>query len=131
MSQQPPKGDARYRVHRSVRCYIAEVRFGTEGVSWAFDESAERVVHLDLWDRETVVYKTRHYPLQPAKRMIEIVETHSRLKGGGVVTVGNKAIYWDGEDREFTPHPFIDLTSLKEHARFRELLAKKAVPSIR
>jgi hypothetical protein len=125
MDQQPPQGDARYRVHRSVRCYIAELRFGTVGASWSFDESAERKVYLDPAGREFVVYKTRYYPLQPAARMIEIVKTHSRLQGG-VVTVGNKAIYWDGEDREFAPYPFIDLTSQAEHARFRQLLASKA-----
>lgn len=121
MNQQPPQGDARYRVNSSVRCYVAELRIGTVGASWSFDESAERVVHLG----DMVIYKTRPYRLQPAERMIEIVETHSQLKGG-VVTVGNKAIYWDGEDREFTPYPFIDITSPKAHARFHELLAKMA-----
>jgi len=118
MSQQPPQGDARYRVNSSVRCYVAELRFGTVSASWSFDQSAERVVLLG----DMVVYKTRHYRLQPPERMIEIVEQHSQLKSGGVVTVGNKAIYWDGEDREFTPYPFIDITPPSDHARFRAML---------
>lgn len=124
LSQQPPKGDARYRVHRSVKCYVAELRIGTVGASWAFDESAERVVYLDPAGREVVVYKTRYYPLQPAERMVEIAKTHSQLKAG-VVTVGNKPIYWDGDDRAFTPYEFIDITPKRDHARYREMLARK------
>jgi hypothetical protein len=124
--QQSPKGDARYRVHRSARCYVAELMVGTGGASWYFDDSVERKVYLDLVGREFVVYKTRYYPLQPAERMIEIVKMHSRLKGG-VVSIGMKPFYWD-EDSEFTAHPFIDLTSQAEHARFRALVASKAAP---
>ena len=121
MDQQPPQGDARYRVNSSVRCYVAELRIGTAGASWSFDQSAERVVHLG----DRVVYQNRHYRLQPPERMIEIVETHSRLKGG-VVTVGNKAIYWDEDDREFTPYPFIDISPSGDHDRYRAMLAARA-----
>lgn len=124
--QQPPKADARYRVHRSERCYVAELMVGTGGASWYFDASVERVVYLGPGGQEMVVYKRRYYPLQPAERMIEIAEAHVLLESG-VVSVGGKPLHWGG-DCEFTPHPFIDITPPKEHARFREILARAAVP---
>ena len=122
MEQQPPRGDARYRVYRSVRFYVAELMVGTGGATWYFNDSKQRVVYRTPDGIENVVYKTIYYPLQSAERMIEIAENHSRLPGGTVI-IGGKPIYADDDDREFAPYPFIDITHPSEHERFRAIIA--------
>lgn len=62
MDQTPPRGDNRYRTHRSVKCYVAELMVGTSGATWYLNESAQRVVHLFSGEIEKVVYKNRFHP---------------------------------------------------------------------
>lgn len=123
MDQTPPRGDNRYRTHRSVKCYVAELMVGTGGATWYLDMSAQRVVHIFPGEIEKVIYKSRFYPLLPRERLSELVTTHHER--GGMVTVGGKPIYPDDKDRTFEPHPFIDITAPAEHARFEAIVAAR------
>ena len=118
MTQQPPKGDRRYRVHRSAKFYVGELRVGTAGGTWFFMESAERVVHLFPGNVEKVVYRSRFYPLQPPSEMAEIVRRHLSL-GSGVAISGRDH---QPDDDPFEPYEFIDITLPEERARFEAII---------
>ena len=118
MTQTPPKGDRRYRVHRSAKFYVGELLVGTGGGTWYFTESAQRVVFMFPGSVEKVVYRTRYYPLRPAAEMKEIVRAHLAL-GSGVAISGRDGLPDDGP---FEPYEFIDITPPTEHARFAEMI---------
>ena len=124
MDQTPPQGDNRYRTHRSVKCYVAELIVGTSGATWYLNDSAQRVVHLFPGEIEKVVYKSRFYPLLPRDRLGELIAAHHNR--GGMVMVGGKPIYPDDKDQNFEPHPFIDVTTVAEHARFNAIIAARS-----
>jgi len=118
--QDPPKGDNRYRVHRSVKCYIASLECGLAFCTWNFSDSIERVVYLSSSDnkcREFVLYKNNYYELQTPERMKEIVRNH--LLDGGGVNLPGKSI-WSTND-EFESYPFIDVTSSDDRERYPRL----------
>ncbi|MFP5449548.1 MAG: hypothetical protein ACLGHU_12455 [Alphaproteobacteria bacterium] len=122
MTQQPPKGDRRYRVHRSAKFYVGELRVGTAGGTWFFTESAERVVYLFPGGVEKVVYRSRYYPLRPASEMAEIVRAHLAL-GAGVAISGRDH---QPDDDPFEPHEFIDITPPDERSRFSTIMKARA-----
>ncbi|WP_433935318.1 hypothetical protein [Brevundimonas diminuta] len=124
MNQTPPQGDNRYRTHRSVKCYVAELMVGTAGATWYLNESAQRVVHIFPGEIEKVVYRSRFYPLLPGERLVELVTTHHER--GGMVMVGGKRIYPDDTDQAFEAYPFIDVTVPAEHARFSAIIAARS-----
>lgn len=121
--QDPPKGDRRYRVHRSVKCYVAELHVGTGGATWFFNDSIERVVYRSPNGGETVVYRDHDYPLQSADRMIEIAR--EQFARDGAFIVGGRAIYPDDADTSFRPYEFIDITPADEHERARKIFAER------
>ena len=102
--QIPPKGDARYRTHRSVKCYIAELGCGTKWCTWDFSESIERVVYLFPGNVEKVVYKNRFYELKPAHEMQSIIINHLNDKGAVNIAGIHLASY--EKDKSFEPYPF-------------------------
>lgn len=122
MDQEPPKGDARYRVHRSVKCYVAELMVGTAGATWYFDDSAERVVHRFPDGSLRVQYRTRFHRLQSAERMAELVS--EQLARDGALRIGGKHISL-GEDCSFEPYEFIDITAPEEHERAKAIFAAR------
>jgi hypothetical protein len=121
--QDPPKGDRRYRTHRSVKCYVAELHVGTGGATWYFNDSIERVVHRFPNGEEKVVYRDSYYPLQPANRMIEIA--HDQFASNGALIVGGRAIHPGDADMSFQPYEFIDITTADEHERARKIFAER------
>lgn len=123
MDQNPPQGDNRYRTHRSVKCYVAELTVGTGGGTWYVNQSAQRVIYLFPGNVEKVVYKNRFYPLQPRERLVEIAQRHLALDG--TVMVGGMPIYPGDNDQAFEPYPFIDVTNPTEHARFNAIIAAR------
>lgn len=123
MDQTPPQGDNRYRTHRSVKCYVAELTVGTGGGTWYVNQSAQRVIYLFPGGVEKVVYKNRFYPLQPRERLIEIAQRHLAL--GGTIMIGGKPFYAHGQDQTFDPYPFIDVTPREDHARFEAIIAAR------
>jgi hypothetical protein len=124
MDQVPPKGDSRYRTHRSVKCYVAELVVGQLGATWYLNESAERVVHLFPGGIEKVVYKTSFYPLLPSTILPDWVKLHQMQ--GCTVTVGGKSLYPDQPNQAFATFPFIEVTSAKDRARFEAILAARS-----
>ncbi|MEY4250628.1 MAG: hypothetical protein RJA87_2261 [Pseudomonadota bacterium] len=122
MTQQPPMGDRRYRVHRSTKFYVGELRVGTGGGTWFFTESAERVVHLFPGGVEMVVFRGRFYPLRPAFEMTEIVRAHIAL-GAGVSISGRDN---QPDDDPFEPYEFIDITPSGERTKFMTIMKARA-----
>lgn len=119
VEQEPPKGDRRRRTHRSVKCYVAELRVGTGGATWFFNDSIQRVVWRFPSGEEKVVYRDRYYPLQLADRMIEIAR--EQFGRGGALMIGGKGIQPFDADRSFQPYDFIDITPADEHERARRI----------
>lgn len=122
-TQRPPKSDLRYRVHRSVKCYVADLACGTGGCTWYFSDSIERVVYLTPERIEKVQYQNHLYALQPPERMNEIVQEQLRL--GGAVHIGGKAVAGFQADQSFTPYPFIEVVSPEDRAFYERLKARK------
>lgn len=122
MDQEPPKGDARYRVHESVKCYVAELLLGTAGATWYFDQSAERVLHV-LNGKYHVQYQNCFYPLQPSERMVALAK--EQLARDGTISVGGKRIASDENDQSFEPHPFIDVTPPDDHLKAEAIFAAR------
>lgn len=120
MDQSPPRGDNRYRTHRSVKCYVAELIVGTSGATVYLNHSAERVVHIFPGGIQKVVYRTQFYKLLPSDMLPELVRFHQRH--GCMVMVGGKALYPDDTSQSFEPFPFIELTPQSERLRFEALL---------
>lgn len=120
MEQQPPQGDNRYRTHRSVRCYVAEVYMGSQSGTWYLNESAQRVIHRFPDGSARVVYKNRFYRLQPAERLLEIAAR--QLRNDGTIMIGGKPIMCIDEDQSFQPYPFIDITSEEDRRLYEASL---------
>jgi hypothetical protein len=120
MDQSPPRGDNRYRTHRSVKCYVAELIVGTGGATFYLNQSAERVIHLFPGGIEKVVYRTRFYPLLPNEMLAELAKSHQRR--GCMVMVGGKALYPDDTNQSFVPFPLIEITPQSERLRFEAIL---------
>lgn len=120
-SQRPPQPDNRYRVHRSVKCYLAELACGTSGCTWYLQDSIERVVYLFPGKVEKVQYKRNFYVLQPSERLKELVAEQLRI--GGAIHLGGKYLSTQ-EDKTFEPYPFIDVSSYEDRKRYEFLLSK-------
>src|SRR5262245_50596224 len=115
--QKQPQSDNRYRVHRSVKCYLAELICGSAGCTWYFRDSIERVVYLFPGGTEKVRYKTHYYCLNSSERMNEIVAEQLRL--GWPVDIGGKHTL--RAINEFTPYPFIDVSSSDDQESYERL----------
>ena len=120
--QQPPQGDNRYRVHRSVKCYLAEMLCGASFCTLYITDSIERVVYLFPGGIKKILYKNKFYALQPAEKMAEIVAQHLADKGG--VNLSGKSLYHFEKDKSFEPYPFIDITESDDRERYPKLREK-------
>lgn len=118
-TQQPPKGDNRYRVHRSVKCYLAEMMCGSRFCTLYITDSIERVVYKFPGGVEKVRYKNKFYNLQSAEKMAEIVVQH--LTDKGAVNLSGKSLYSYQKDKSFDPYPFIDVTDANDRERYPQL----------
>lgn len=118
-TQHPPKGDNRYRVHRSVKCYLLEMMCGTSFCTLYITDSIERVVYKSPYGTEKVQYKNNFYDLQHAERMCELVEKHLADKGG--VNLSGKSLRLYKKDNSFTSYPFIDITGNDDRERYPKL----------
>lgn len=117
--QIPPQGDSRYRVHRSVKCYVAQLICGTKWCTWDFTQSAQRVVYKDERGNESVVYRNRHYPLRTPEEMAELVHRH--LSDKGAVNILGTYLNHAEKNKAFAPYHFIDITPKEERAIYQEL----------
>ncbi len=120
--QRAPKPDNRYRVHRSVKCYLAELACGTHSCTWYLHDSIERVVHLFPGGIEKIQYKRKFHTLQSPVRLKELVAEQLLL--GGAVHLGGQYITGHEADRAFEPYPFIDVSSCEDRERYEQLIAK-------
>lgn len=120
-AQRPPKSDNRYRVHRSVRCYLAELACGTKGCTWYFHGSIQRIVYLFPGGIEKIQYRTNFYALQPAERLKSLIANQLRL--GGAVHLSGKYLAPHEADQEFEPYPFIDVSSSEDKQRYEKFLS--------
>ncbi|MCO5111899.1 MAG: hypothetical protein M9929_13830 [Burkholderiaceae bacterium] len=117
--QHPPKSDNRYRVHRSVKCYLLEMLCGTSFCTLHITDSIERVIYRLPNETEKVQYKNKFYDLEPAENMKELVEKHLRDKGA--INLSGKSLYSSQEDKSFDPYPFIDITNADDRERYPKL----------
>lgn len=117
--QIPPRGDARYRTHRSIKCYVAELRCGYKWCTWDFSESIERVVYLFPGNIEKVVYKNCFYDLKPAHEMESIVIRH--LSDKGAVSISGIHLTSYEKDKSFKPYQFIDITDVETYKVYKKL----------
>lgn len=117
--QIPPQGDARYRTHRSVKCYVAELGCGTKWCTWNFSDSIERVVYLFPGNIEKVVFKNRFFELKAAHEMEAIIIRHLNDKGG-ITLAGTHLSYYE-KDKTFIPYPFIDITDEDTYKAYQQL----------
>ena len=117
--QIPPQGDRRYRTHRSVKCYVAELMCGTKWCTWYFTESIERVVYLFPGNIEKIVYKNRFYILRPPHEMESIIINH--LNDKGTVNIGGIYLTSYEKDKSFEPYPFIDITDESTYLTYQKL----------
>lgn len=120
--QIPPQGDERYRVHRSVKCYLAELQCGTKWCTWYFTDSIERVVYRFPGDVEKVIYKNKYYELRSPLEMKAIISKHLSEKGG--VNLLGKSLSYDQKDKSFEPHPFIDITEPETYDEYEKLRSR-------
>jgi len=123
MDQSPPRGENRYRTHRSVKCCVAELVVGTGGATVYLNQSAERVVHRLPSGIQKVIYRTHFYEFLPSATLPEHVRFHQRH--GCMVMVGGKALYPDDTSQSFAPFPFIEFTPQSERLRFETLLTAR------
>ena len=117
--QIPPKGDNRYRTHRSVKCYVAELCCGSIWCTWYFSDSIERVVYLSPGRIEKVVYKNHFYNLKTSDEMEEIVIHHLADKGA-VNIAGNPLCHYE-KDQLFKPYSFINITDAETYKVYESL----------
>jgi hypothetical protein len=120
--QIPPQGDARYRTHRSVKCYVAELCCGSKWCTWTFSKSIERVVYLFPGNIEKVVYKNRFYELKPEHEMESNIVEH--LNDKGAVQISGTHLTSYEKDRSFHPYPFIDITDNETYTFYQKLRPK-------
>jgi hypothetical protein len=117
-TQRPPRGDNRYRVHRSVKCYLARLTCGSVSCTWSFSSSIERVVYLLPGSGEHVQFRNSLIRLQSADRMSELVQDH--LVAGGSVEVGGVLLV-PGNLTKFSPYPYVDVSSREERDAYSRL----------
>lgn len=117
--QEPPKGDARYRVHRSVKCYVAEMECGARWCTLYFSSSIERVVYLSPAGIEKVIYNNTYYDLRAPEEMTEMVRRH--LSDKGAVHVSGKSLLHNQKEQAFDAYPFIDVTESTMYDQYRHL----------
>jgi len=117
--QIPPQGDARYRTHRSVKCYTAELLCGTKWCTWYFNNSIERVVYLFPGSIENVIYKNKFYALRTPNKMESIVVQH--LSEGGTVCLAGATLYDLDDWKSCTPYHFIDVTTQDSYDEYNTL----------
>lgn len=122
--QRPPQADNRYRVHRSVKCYVAELACGTKGCTWYFDKSVERVVYLSSEGVEKIQYMNNFYPLKSSDQLRETIENHLRV--GGALHLAGKYIAPHERENSFDLYPFIDVTSPEDKSFYAHLLSGSA-----
>ncbi|MFC3866221.1 hypothetical protein [Alcaligenes aquatilis] len=115
--QRVPKGDFRYRVHKSKKVYVGELRCGSLWCTWYFDDSIERVVHVDSKNEEFVVYKWGYYKIRSKEDMLKIIKEH--IKTGGGVNVGGVSVL--SSRNKFEAFEFIDITEKSEYERMEVL----------
>jgi hypothetical protein len=125
MTQKPPHGDNRYRVHHSARFYVAEVMVSSTSAAWHFSESTERIVYRWFGGGTRVSYRGRYLPIHRASEMEKLVKEH--LARGLPAFIGGKTLHPDeDDDLSFDPYPFIDTTRPEEQARYRAFLSSRA-----
>lgn len=118
-TQRPPQPDNRYRVHRSVKCYLAELTCGTQECTWYLHDSIQRVVYLFPGGVEKVQYKRRFYELQSPERLKELVS--DQLRRGGAIHLGGKCLAPNEADQGFQSFPYIDVSSMADKERYERL----------
>jgi hypothetical protein len=119
LKQLPPKSDQRYRVHRSEKLYVGELACGSEGCTWYFYESIERVVYTFENGIEKVLYKGQYYELLKPRDLRNIVK--SQLRSEGAVHIGGKCISHSDKDVRYTAYPFINVSTtddMKQHSKY-------------
>lgn len=123
MDQEPPKGDRRYRVHRSAKFYIADLAVGSAGGTWSFQESAERVIYWVHGRGEMVTYKNRYHPLRRPEEMERLIRDHLAL--GGHVTISGLpfSISPDDPKPSFEPYSWMDISALRDREQLKQVLA--------
>lgn len=107
-NQKPPSGDARYRIHKSVKCYVASMQCGTKWCTLTLDEGIQRVVYQFLGDSLKVLYKGNFHALRTPEQLERKVREHLALRGG-VKFLGGILYHFD-RSQKFIPFHFIDLT---------------------
>jgi hypothetical protein len=123
MNQKAPKGDRRYRVHKSSKFYVAELTVGAGGGTWSFQVSAERVVYPTLGRGEQVIFRTQPYTLQPPEDMKRLIDGH--LANGGHVTISGLEVTLSPGTKqpEYTPCDWIDISTAADRERLRQVLS--------
>jgi hypothetical protein len=114
--QRPPQPDNRYRVHRSVKCYLADLACGSKSCTWFFSDSIERVVYIFDGRMEKVQYRNSYYPLHPAERMNDLVQT--LIGEGASIYIGGKSVSAQAPDNSFDAYPFIAVYSKHDMATY-------------
>lgn len=117
--QIPPRADARYRVHRSVKCYVAELQCGEKWCTWYFDDYIERVVYLFPGDVEKVVYKNKYYELKGPDEMRGIIDHH--LADKGAVVLAGKTLDTYRDENSYEAFSFIDITTPETSESYQTL----------
>ena len=119
--QRPPQPDNRYRVHRSVKCYLADLECGSKSCTWYFFDSVERVVYRSADGSEVVQYDNAFLPLRSARDMETMVQ---RLLGEGAsIHIGGRSISALAPTQEFRPFPFIEIYSRSDVQKYRDFQA--------
>ena len=120
-AQRPPQPDKRYRVHRSVKCYLADLECGSKSCTWNFLDSVERVVYRSADGAEVVQYSNAFLPLRSAREMEPMVQ---RLLGEGAsIHIGGRSISAHAPNQEFEPFPFIEIYSRSDAQKYGDFRA--------
>lgn len=117
--QIAPQGDARYRIHKSVKCYVVSMQCGTGWCTLYLNESIERVLHRFPDGSLRVLYKTDFYLLHSPEELEREVRIHLAMKGG-VNLLGGSISYHD-RIQEFEPFHFINVTSNTDAENYERL----------
>ena len=117
-AQRFPQGDQRYRVHKSIKCYVGEL----DGFTWYFHDSIERVIRVFPDGSRRVLYKNAFYEILPARRMRKLINTHTKFGGG--VNVGGVHISSSDVVHRYDSFPFIDTRTEEEAKAYLRLLSR-------
>lgn len=120
--QIPPQPDARYRVHKSEKCYVASIQCGTGWCTLYLEDSIERVVHKFSDGTFRVIYKDQFYLLREPSELESLVREHLALKGG--VNLAGGAISYTDRNQDFKPFHFINVTSKQDFDCYKLLKPK-------